>query len=210
MRLRNSPSRKWQWERPVRVATKPRQIDRGTTGGGIARTLAGSMSAARSSAMKYTAIAVIALFSVVCSHRVIPTMEIGTNLNGEITVRVVNETPIDLVLVSPSVPMRTEDAEECALVLSTQVSESVQTYDFTPQLVSLNRGQAHEATLVGPDQTVERCRDWAITVEYAFMTADEARRYRNRTGEELRQFLLRHQQVLHSRVTLHFAARPAS
>src|SRR5690242_2843155 len=111
-----------------------------------------------------TAIGFFLFFAIVaCEHVRQPSLSIGRGPGAAVEVRVRNDTENTIVLVSPTTPMRQEDAENCSLVLSSRIIDVVQPYNFTPELVTVHRRGTYRVAIAGPEKAVPRCSRWDVT-----------------------------------------------
>jgi plastocyanin len=81
------------------------------------------------------------------------------------------------------------------MLLSTKVQESIAPYAFTPELVEVGAGKTHTFLVELSERRSVKCREWKIDLEYAYLHAKEACDAKVLDAPNLRQYVLRHQQI---------------
>lgn len=117
-----------------------------------------------------------------------------------VAVRVVNQTGIDVLLLSPMRPNRQLDPGGCTLLLSTKVQEWVRPYDFTPDLVQIRAGEKRTFSVELREDVPANCRGWEIELEYAYVPAKEGSEARKGRASDFRGYVLENQRIAQTRV----------
>jgi len=124
------------------------------------------------------------------------TVKVASASGDLVVVSVRNDSPRDVVLLSPMTPNRIVDPGACTLKLSTKLDDIIRPFAFTPELVILRSGAEQRfRVLLDPAYLPKTCDTWSVTTEYAYVNSDEIAGFRSKPSEELRQHILRNQHV---------------
>jgi hypothetical protein len=112
-----------------------------------------------------------------------------------IEVRVANNSPMNILLMSPASPNREADEKQCMLRLSTKIQEWIRPYAFTPDLIEVKAGSTYTVSVGRIPPTPATCTDWRVDLEYSYVEAKAALDARRIHSDDFRQYVLKHQQV---------------
>ena len=119
---------------------------------------------------------------------------------NKVDVRLVNQTGVDVLLISPTRPNRQLDQERCSVLLSTRVQEWVRPYDFTPDLVQISAGEVRTFSVELREDVPANCREWKVQLEYAYVPAKEGHEARKGRSSDFRGYVLENQRIAQTRV----------
>ena len=122
----------------------------------------------------------------------------GNVTRDHLQITVSNGSSDTILLIAPASPNRQVDEQRCTLLLSTKVQEWIRPYAFTPELVELNAGDVKAFSVKLEPSVLTKCPRLQVDLEYAFVRA-EAEAIRSKTRDELRAYLLKHQQIADSK-----------
>lgn len=134
-----------------------------------------------------------------CTPRSAVGARVVKRTRDAVGIRIVNRSAAQILVISPVRPNRQVDEDRCTILLSTKIVAWIQPYAFTPELIAIEDGAARTFSVPLRVETLpSRCHEWRVNLEYAYIEANDAAGVRRLSPEDLRAYVLRHQQLASS------------